>query len=237
MKRHEYNKTKMITHKNNKMKILQVIILSVLLSAVGCSFSTKKNKVENEPINDDALNIYAENSKGGYLLIQTDKNGKAYFKMRGANYLNHYFGKLNKKEGIITFIPDEALRINNCKSGKYGQSVIGFEFGKDEKALDKLKKFNVTYETESNQTKILKIDSLRTYIEIPEQESVTIKLESSNKSFFKPEKITLNPSTTMVCVSSRIRLNDYKFEIKEDKVIVINYFGTPQTYTLKESPF
>ncbi len=235
MKRREYKKTNKTTH---KMKTTHLIILSLLLSIVGCSFSIKKNEANNKEVQSyDVLDIYAENDKGGYLLIQMDEKGKAYFKVRGSNYSNHYLGKLDKKDGVITFVADEAIRFNSCKSGKYGQNVIGFEFGKDENVLQKLKRFNVTYETESNQVKSLKIDSLRTYIEIPKQESVTIKLESDNKGFFKSEEITLNPSNTMVCISSRIRLNEYKFEIKENRVIAVNYFGTPQTYASKESPF
>ncbi len=219
------------------MKIFQGIILFVLFSIVGCSFSTKKGKLDKKNQNYATLNIYAENDKGGYLLIQTDKKGKAYFKMHGANYSNHYFGKLDKKDGVITFIADEAIRINSCKSGKYGQNVIGFEFGKDEKALEELKNFNVSYKTENKNSKTLKIDSLQTYIEISKQESVTIILESNKKGFFKSEKIKLNPSTTMLCVSSRIRLDEYKFEVKGNEILAINYFGTPQNNVSKKSPF
>ena len=183
------------------------------------------------------MNIYAENDKGGYMLIQTNKNGEAYFKMRGSNYANHYFGKLDKKDGMVTFIAGKAIRISSCKSGKYGENVIGFEFGKDEKALHELKGFTASYETENKDVRVLKIDSLQTYIEIPEQENVTIKLVSNNQGFFESEEITLNPSTTMLCVSSRIRLDEYKFRIKPDEIIAINYFGTPQTYISKKSPY
>ncbi|GGI58449.1 hypothetical protein [Winogradskyella haliclonae] len=154
--------------------------------------------------------------------------------MRGANYSNHYFGNLNNDNGVITFIAEKAIRVNSCKSGKYGKSIIGIDFGKDEKAFNDLKTFNVTYKDITGEVKRVEVDSLRNYINIPNQESVTIHLDSSEGEFFKSEKITLDPNTTMLCVSSRIRLDEYKFEIKDDKSLVaINYFGTSQTYTIK----
>ena len=217
------------------MKILKLLTLCVLFSVFGCSFSSKKKQIEKK--NSPELNIYAENNKGGYLLIKTNNKGEAYFKMKGANYSNHYYGQLNENDGMITFTADKAIRLNSCKSGKYGKNIIGLDFGKDEKVLNELKSFDIFYQEDKEKSKKLTISDLKTYIEIPKRDNVTLMLKSNDRTFFKDEKISFNPSTTMLCASSRIRLKEYSFKIEGNTLTAVNYFGMPQIYELKKSPF
>lgn len=220
-------------HKKHTMKIFKIIFLFISFSSLSCAFTSKDSKeVAENNISQEVIDFYAENGKGGYLIIKTDTDNNAYFKMRGSNYSNHYFGELTKNNQVITFVAKKAIRINSCKSAKYGDSILGFEFGNDEEALKSLQEFDISYDLGSSETKEVSLEKLQSYFNILSEDEISVNLKSNN-AFFKSEEITLNPKTTMLCFSSRIRLNEYKFEFKDDgTIIALNYFGKPQTYTV-----
>lgn len=220
---------KMIIHKRIKMKIIKTLLLFSCLIALSCAFVSKSSDEQKT----EKLNIYAKNKKGGYLNIQTDKDGNAYFKIKGANYSNHYFGKVLNENGVISFIADKAIRINNCKSSKYGNSVIGIELGNDKKVYNFLQKIDVSYKLNTGEYNNIPIKKASSYISIPNQDKVSVVFKS-NKNFFKNEEITFNPNTTMLCLSSRIRLSEYKFKIDNNKIIALNYFGNSQVYEINK---
>lgn len=219
----------------NNMNTYKLLFITICFSFAGCAFTTSETKSEEQ---EEQLNIYAENSKGGYLLIKTNNSGDAYLKMRGSNYSNHYFGTLKKSNDTIKFIPKTALSLHKCKSGKYGDNNIGVAFGNDQKALDFLKKFTMSYKSNSmSESKGIQLNGLQNYFELSEEENILITIESKENKFLKLESIDLDPKTTMLCVDSRNRSSEFQFVVNGDKTEATNYFGRPQSYSSKESPY
>lgn len=224
--------------KKHKMKILKTLMILLCFGIISCAFTSNNEKDNDDKEKSKHLNIYAENQKGGYLLIKTNTLGKAYLKMKGSNYSNHYFGTLIKKNDTIKFVPESALSLHKCKSGKYGENVLGIAFGNDEKALNFLKDFSVSYKTSSiNETQVIKINDFQNYIELSKEENVSIILKSDENEFLKSESIEFDPKTTMLCVDSRNRSSEFLFIVSKDKVEVTNYFGRPINYKPKKSPY
>ncbi|WP_323787683.1 hypothetical protein [Psychroserpens sp.] len=220
------------------MNIYRLLIFALCFTFYACAHTSKGEDASAKTEQPNELNLYAENSKGGFLQIKTDDSGNAYLKMRGSNYSNHYFGTLTSRNDTIRFIPNNAISLQKCKSGKYGDNTLGIAFGKDQEALDFMKDYNVSFKSDlMSEVKILELKGLENYIDLPNEENISITIETNKNKFFKFESVEFDPKTTMLCIDSRKRSTEFIFIIKDDKITASNYFGRAQIYTQKESPY
>lgn len=197
-----------------------------MIPVLGCSCQSKK----------EDLNLYAINKKGGYLVLQENSHGKkSYLKVKGANYSNHYLGTIKKENNLITFYPEKAIGMNGCKSDRYNQNYFGLSLGEDKKAFETLKNFDVSYRTVGESDIKVEISKYDNYYKLSNNyNKIKVLFNSKNNFFLKKDSISFDPTTTMLCVDSRIRQNKYVFKIKNNNMLEsINYFGVPQIYIIK----
>lgn len=223
MKQLEYKKMK---NSKKSLNLIRIIIITIMIPVLGCGFQSKK----------EDLNLYAVNKKGGYLVLQENSHGKkSYLKVKGANYSNHYLGTIKNENNLITFYPEKAIGMNGCKSDRYNQNYFGLSLGEDEKAFEVLKNFDVSYRVVDESNVKVEVSKYDNYYQLSNNyNNIKVLFNSKDNSFFKKDSISFDPTTTMLCIDSRIRQKKYVFKIKENNVLEsINYFGTPQIYNIK----
>ncbi|MFY0602953.1 MAG: hypothetical protein JXQ93_03320 [Flavobacteriaceae bacterium] len=216
------------------MKIIKIFMMFCLLTIFNCTTKYKADKQDSKK-EQNVTHIYAESKDEKILIIGNYTGGNSYFKIKGSNYSEHFYGSLKKEGERIIFYPKRKIGFDIGKNLNYGENTLLINFN-DKKAFEARQGYSFSYKTSSNSTfSKMKVENIENGFKLLNNGEVTIKIESKNNELFEEDTFSLNPVYSMLFIDSEILDQEYLFEIADKNSLILkNYFDKSVKFNIKK---